>query len=207
MRRRRPHAVRLASAALLAAALAPGLAACSGDDPTPSEVASTAAPAPTPTPEPERVPAVTESGIARVDGRLAQDARERLRDRVTAAVDAWIDAAYGGDYPRDDFSTAFDSFTDGAKARALTDESLMSNARIGLRVDDVFPVERRVRLDVLGVAGTAVGVTARVRVVLELTGDLTRTDVVTGSLFLSFDKDHRDPGWHVFGYDMYRKVV
>jgi len=148
------------------------------------------------------------SSLGRVDGALPKGAREPLRARVTAAVDAWIDGAYGGDYPRTDFSGAFASFTKEARVRARADSALLSNTRIGGRVESVVPVQRRVVLDVLAVEGKAVGVTAKVRLAFDVTGpltnDRTRTDRVTGALFLTYDRSGGAPGWRAFGYDLTR---
>ena len=162
-----------------------------------------------PTSAPEPAPLETTSSIGRVDGALARSDRGPLRVRVTEALDAWIDDAYGGDYPRGDFSDAYASFTKEARPRAREDAALLSNARIGRRLETVVPVQRQVVLDVLAVEGKAVGVTAKVRLAFDvtgpLTGDRTRTDRVTGSLFLTFDRSGGPAGWRAFGYDLTRK--
>ena len=203
MTRRRPPAVRLATLALVAGTAASAVTACSGDGAAlPAD--STAQPSsPTVAVEPE--PITTTSSINRVDGDLGKQARERLQQRVTVAVDAWIDGAYGGAYPRDDFPDAFATFTKGAQSRAVADGSLMSNAAVGAKVDDVRPVRRRVRIDALAVDGTAVAVTARVDLAFDLTGEITRRDKVYGSLYLTFERARGSAGWRVFGYEMKRR--
>lgn len=202
MTRHRPPAVRLAALALAACTAAASVTACSGDDAPPPTESTTQPSAPSVSAEPE--PIETTSSINRVDGKLDKVARERLQQRVTAAVDAWIDGAYGGAYPRDDFPDAFASFTKGAQSRAVADERLMSNAAIGAQVDDVRPLRRRVRIDVLAVEGTAVAVTARVDLAFGLTGEITRKDKVYGSLYLTFERAGGSAEWRVFGYEMNR---
>jgi|GEM_PF-1757000 len=201
------HAVRRTALAAAGATLVSvALVGCSGDEvDAGGGPAPTGEPTPTPTPTPE--PIVTNATINRVDGDLAASGRDRLRDRVLVAVDAWIDGAYGGSYPRDDFSEAFASFTSAAGKRAIGDQDLMSNASIGEQLDAVLPVRRRLRIDVLGVEGRAVAVTAQVVLGLELSGEITRRDRIAGSLYLTYEKSGRAPGWRVFGYDVSRKAL
>lgn len=203
------RATRRTSGALLGCALLAALSACSGDDapsarPAPGEpsVESSASAAPT---EPD--PVMTSASIDRVDGDLDERARTRVRLGVTSAVDAWIDGAYGGDYPHDDFPAAFDTFTAGARARAEDDAALMTNEAVGPMLEEVRAVRRRLKIDVLGVDGAAVAVTARVAITLALRGEITRTDAISGSLFLTLDDTADTPGWRVFGYDLTREEV
>ena len=200
------HAVRRTALAAAGATLVSvALVGCSGDEVDVGGPAPTAETTPTSTPAPE--PIVTNATINRVDGDLAASGRDRLRDRVLMALDAWIDGAYGGSYPRDDFSEAFTSFTAAAGKRAIGDQDLMSNASIGDRLDTVLPVHRRLRIDVLGVEGRAVAVTAQVVLGLELSGEITRRDRIAGSLYLTYEKSGKAPGWRVFGYDVSRKAL
>lgn len=195
--------------ALGAITLVAGLSGCSGDDSATLGSAATA----TPSAEqeaPAEEPTVSTVRIARVDGKLDPSRRAILETRVGGAVDAWIDGAYEGTYPRDDFAEAFTSFTRGAARRAKQDADLLSNAGVGLKVDDVRVVRRRLNLDVLGVAGRAVAVTARVDLVFELIGDITRRDTISGRLFMTFEKSSSGAGpagWRVFGYALNRKEV
>lgn len=203
MTSRRPPAARLATLALVAGTIAGAVTACSGDDAVPRTDSTTPPAAPSTSAEPE--PISTTSSINRVSGDLDKAARDRLQQRVTVAVDAWIDGAYGGTYPRDDFSDAFTTFTKGARARAEADGSLMSNVAVGATLEDARPVRRRVRIDVLAVEGTAAAVTARVDLAFVLTGEIDRKDKVYGSLYLTFERSGGSAGWRVFGYDMKRR--
>ena len=144
----------------------------------------------------------TTATIDKVSGRLPRADRAALRRQVTEAVDRWIDAAYvAGDYPRRDFSDAFKVFSKDAAALARRDR-LMSNASVGDRIESVTAVSRKLVIDVLAAKGRAVGVTGRFVLVLDLDGELQRTDRITGRLFL----DHQR-GWRVFGYEVKRGRV
>lgn len=207
-RHRRRGVCRGMRLAIGALTLGAGLSGCTGEEPAQPDRGATSSPtdgAGTPTAQ----PVVTESSIDRVDGDFDASRRAVLRSRVSKALDTWIDGAYGGAYPRDDFSEAFDSFTTGAARRAKQDAGLLSNAAVGLEVDDVRAIRRRVHLDILGVAGRAAAVTARVDLVFDLTGEITRRDTISGRLYLTFDTSsggpRAAPGWRVFGYDLRRK--
>ncbi len=191
------HRATAASAAL-ALCLAPVLAGCSDDE----EPAATPPPSsPTTATEPPALP--TTASIGEVTGRLSRPDRKELLSSVTGAVDAWIDGAYGGDYPRRDFAGAYRSFTGGAQQRAAADRRVTSNAGVGDRVDDVRITARRVVVDVLAPGGTAAGATARVRLGLQLSGRAERRDRVLGELYLTPVRDR----WKVFGYDLKRGRV
>lgn len=183
------------AAVLLVATLL--VSACSGTSkepdapaPTDSSVGSSA---------PDAAPLATTSTVEKVAGRLPKPARRKVRTAATRVVDAWFDAAYvGGDYPRNDFHDAYPGFTAGATKLAHHDRALMSNQRIGKRVDTVTAVRRRVRLDVLAAHRRAVAVTARFSLVFRTTGRLERRTEVRGRLYLT-----REHGrWRVFGYDV-----
>lgn len=192
----RGRKVRAALAAATSVVLVGALGACSGDDSEPGggdTPDSTAAPS-----------SLTQASIGAVKGKLTQNRRRQLLRRVTKTVDRWIDAAYvGGDYPHNDFSDAFAIFSKDAARLAKRDRGVMSNAKVGDRVDSVTATTRKLRIDVLAHKGTAAGVTGRFVLVLDLDGEVRRTDRIAGSLFLSFT----DKAWQVFGYRVKRGRV
>lgn len=198
---------RAVALVLAAVVLGAGLLGCTSDDPgTPEGGATgTGSQAPPRTPK----PIITRTSVVRVDGTLKAADRTLLRSRIRGALDAWIDGAYGGSYPRDDFSTAFDSFTQGAARRAEQDSALLSNTEIGSRIDEVRAVRRQVDLEVLSVAGAAVAVTAKVDLAFDLTGEIARRDVISGELYLTLNESDAGPGdapgWRIFGYDLQRE--
>ncbi len=149
---------------------------------------------------PEAVPGVaTTVAFGKVTGRLDREKRSTLRKRVTETFDSWVDAAYVAD----DLSDAFSVFSKDAAALAERDKALMSNAGLGDRVDSVTATSRKLTIDVLADKGRPVGVTGRFVLVLEMEGEVQRTDRVAGRLLMRYLKD----GWHVFGYDVKRGKV
>jgi hypothetical protein len=190
------RAVRAAVATFASLLLVAALSACSdgGSDPEEGDPA---------TGSEQEAPGIrTTATIGKVSGRFPRADRAGLRRQVTEAVDRWIDGAYvAGDYPRRDFSDAFKVFSKDAAALAKRDR-LMSNASVGDRVESVTAVSRKLVIDVLAAKGRAVGVTGRFVLVLDLDGELQRTDRITGRLFLSHQH-----GWQVFGYEVKRGRV
>ena len=149
-------------------------------------------------------PLATHTTMGVISGRLDNAARERIKAKVAAVVDDWIDAAYvGGDWPRSDFGKAFPHFSTRAARDAEQDAGLMSNQRLGERLENVEATKRRLRIDVLAVRGRAAGVTARFVLGMHLAGQVNRSERVAGSLFLTW----RDGDWQVFGYDVQRGMA
>ena len=169
---------------------------CTNSEPanTGSREQSTAGEAPA-----QPAPLVTETTVGLIEGKLSDKAKSRLKTKVGSVVDAWIDAAYAGEYPRTDFSEAYPGFAPGAAKQAAKD-SLMSNATIGDRVDSVELTKRRVRLDILAVKRRAVGITARFVLAQKTAGRIERSERIAGNLYLTFQRGD----WEVFAYDAKR---
>jgi hypothetical protein len=191
---RRPGSGRARTAgALVAVLLAAG--ACTGDDDpkeapeTPSEEAV------------QEVQLTTRVGV--VTGKLQPVRRRALAHRVGTIVDAWFDAAYlDGDYPRTSFENAFPGFTTDAAALAKRDRDLLTNARLGSRIDGVVALRKTLKVDLLSPGRHPAGATARFRLAFRTTGDLERKVVVSGRLMLA----PRHGVWKVFAYDVRRSV-
>jgi hypothetical protein len=192
------RAVRAAMAAVTSVALVTALGACSDGGSEPDRDEETSAPQ-------QAAPGIpTKATIGLVKGRIKRDRRKQLERRVTKTVDRWIDAAYvAGDYPRTDFSDAFATFSKDAAALAKRDRRVMSNAKLGDRLDSVTAKTRRLRIDVLAHNGAAAGVTGRFVLVLDLAGEVRRKDRIAGSLYLTYTGKK----WKVFGYDVKRGTV
>jgi len=175
-----------------------GLAGCSGgdeDDPQ-GEGSQTGATAERGTP--------SKVEVGRVAGRLGKGPAREVAAEVAKVVDRWLDAAYvAGDYPRSDFRNAFPGFTKDAARLAARQGALMSNERVGEDVDGVTATRRVIRVDLLAPKGKAAGATAHVNLVIELTGEVERTDQVRGRVVLTPSKN----GWRVFGFDIARGKV
>jgi len=198
----RPVAGVLVSAALVAGALT----GCSGDPeqgsaatPTSASVAAAAT-----TPPATRPAAVAEPTMrtkvrgGQVTGRLPMKKRKSSVKEIAAVADTWFDEAYvAGDYPRNNFETAFRAFTAGATRTARGDRDLMTNADLGNRIEAVKVKRRDVTVDLLAVGGRARAATARVHLAFTTSG-VERRVRVTGRLFLTQNNER----WRVFGYDV-----
>lgn len=143
---------------------------------------------------------VTDAALGELRGRLTTAASQDAVSGVVAVVDDWIEAAFGGEYPRTDFAAAFGAFTPDARALATKQSALLSNAEVGAGLERVEISERVIRVDLLAPRAKLAGATARIRVTLTLAGDVERTDVVSGRLLLTPAGD----GWQVFGFDIRR---
>ena len=191
--RRRASSVAVTGLALsLSLSLAAG---CSGDDEPEGGDQPDASGSPSGPP-----PIETVARLGKVVGPLDQQGRARLKTKVADVVDAWLDAAYLGDFPRTDFSDAFPGFTKGAAADAKADAALMSNQRFGPDLERVVATRREVVVDGLAVRRHAVGATAHFVLAMTLDGGVHRRERVRGRLFLTYDKG----AWRVFGYDVDR---
>lgn len=197
-RSRRPGGTTPAGLVLALVMLGALLVGCSSDDSGTREAPDATA---APTGRSGSSAVATDIRVANVRGNLSGPRRQNLVRVVGRVVDRWIDRGYLGQPPRRDVSGAFADFTPGLRARAMRDRALLSNA--GLRdVEAVTADRRRVRLDVLAPNGRAVGVTARVDLVLHLEGAESGRERVGGALYLS----PLERGWKIFGYDLSRGV-
>lgn len=175
-----------------------GTSACSSDADPPATPTDTTA-APQATDDGAVFEIETRTTLDEVVGRLARKSRRQLPGTITDVVQRWFDAAYlGGDYPRSDFTDAFPGFTPGARDEARRDRLLLTNKRIGSRIDGVTPTLSRVWVDVLAVGRRPAGVTARFLLKFRTEGDLTRRIRVEGRLLLT----RQESGWRIFGYDV-----
>ena len=189
----RPAAGVLVSAALVAGALT----GCSdGPEQRPAARPTSASVA---TPAAVAEPTMrTKVRGGQVTGRLPMKKRKRLVKEIAAVADTWFDEAYlVGDYPRNNFETAFRAFTAGATRTARGDRDLMTNADVGKRIEGVKVKRRDVTVDLLAVGGRARAATARVHLSFTASG-LERRVRVTGRLFLT----QKNGRWRVFGYDV-----
>jgi len=143
--------------------------------------------------------------VAKVVGRrLGREKRERLETNLARVVGRYFDDAYlGGDYPRQDFSGAFDTFSAGAARRARSDRDLLTNAATAGQVEAVVPRRKRAGLFVLVPRRNVVGLTARIRLVFveERRAGADQRVTVAGRLLMS---RKRSGAWQVFGYDVRR---
>ena len=145
----------------------------------------------------------TDARIGAVRGTIDDATSTQVVAAVSAVVDRWIDGAYGGDYPRKDFAPAFVDFTKDARALALKQPTVMSNAALGPNLEGVEITTRVVLVDVLAPRGKVAASTARFRLVMTTRGEKETEEVLTGRLMLTPDAK----GWHVFGFKVDRGQV
>jgi len=183
--------------AVLATLVALSVTGCSGDDePDPSSDPSGSLAEPSDAPTLEIEPIVVSGTIV---GRLPRKDRGRVESVVSRTAVGFLEAAYlAGDYPRSDFSGTFPGFTTGAAAVARRDRNLLTNQRIGERIDSVTPTLLRVKVDLLAVGKRAVAATAHVKLRFRTSGKVTKRVSVQGELRLT----KRDGDWKIFAYDL-----
>lgn len=184
-------------AAVLAALAVLAVTGCSGEDepsPTSEPTESMQEPSEAPT---IGIEPVTESG--EIVGRLPRKDRKRVEGTVSRSAVRFLDAAYlAGEYPRSNFNGALAGFTSGAVAVARRDANLLTNRRLGQRIDSVTATGLRVTVDLLAVNKRAVAATARVRLGFRTTGRVEKRVRVQGELRLT----KHEGTWKIFAYDL-----
>src|SRR4051794_5039212 len=123
--------------------------------------------------------------LQHVGKTLDADHRTKVKDGISAVVDTWLEGAFLGDFPRQDYAGAFAGFTAGAAVDAERDLDLLSNQTIADRIDSATATRRRVRLDVFAPDGHPRGVTAHVVLEFATAGDLEESMRVRGDLYLA----------------------
>jgi hypothetical protein len=188
-------------AAVVAILLTLSVTGCSGDEePAPRSEPSESLAEPSDAPTLEIEPVVVSGTIV---GRLPRKDRSRVEGVVSRTAVGFLEAAYvAGDYPRSDFSGTFPGFTTGAAAVARRDRNLLTNQRIGERIDSVTPTLLRVKVDLLAVNKRAVAATAHVKLTFRTSGKATKRVSVQGELRLT----KRDGDWKIFAYDLTKGV-
>lgn len=133
--------------------------------------------------------------VSRVAGALSSTERTGLAEEVGAVVDRYLEGAFGGVPPGDDYSAAFADFTVGAAARARKDLDVLTAE--GLATADLVS-DGAAYVAVLAPRGRTVGATARLDVSLLEASSADPAGTLTGRLLLTPTAG----GWQVFGYDL-----
>lgn len=168
------------------------LSACSDDEDPAGE--------PAPSEEPTAATELTvDAELGEVRGRLAKADRRQMLGSVGDVVERWWQEGYVVLGDEVDTLAAFRGFTPTASRQAIRSKGVTTNAA-AKRADDVVVRRGTATVDVLAPGGTPAGATVRVKVVMDLTGESERTEVVTGRLFLTRMKG----AWKVFGFDLDR---
>lgn len=170
---------------LVALMLAVSLSGCGDHDERPAS-------RPTATPTVRSAP--LEVSVQRVTGRLSHAARRSVVTHVGAIVGRWWRTAYLSDGAKNPFP----GFTAGASRLARRDADLLSNASFGAHVSGGTALRQRMSLDVFAVKRRARGVTARMHLVYDTTGEAHRRCKVGGTVSLVPQRGK----WRIFGYDV-----
>lgn len=180
---------RRAGAAVVLLLLAGGLSACSGD-----------AVDPPPPPETARRVALRVTTVAGAES-LDETARTELETEVGDVLSEYVVRGFLGDYPREDFVRAFDSFTGGAARSAAEDLDVLTANRYE-SAEGVQATGLTARLSVLASGSTVYGASAAVRFAFTaaLPGGESAPVRLSGRLMLV----SQDGAWSVFGYDVAR---
>lgn len=184
-----------AAVAILGVALA--VTGCGGE---PHKAAASHSPSPPPPP-----PVVHSTGrIVHLNGSLDAARKKALVANVTKTADAWLQAAYiGGEYPRAASTYTpkiFVGWSPGAIAKASKQYGLLSNASISSQISGVKIVSSDIGVDALANHGNVAGVTARVHLVFDTSGEHKARETVAGRLAMT----PVGTRWVVFSYDIAR---
>lgn len=179
-----PRLTGIAAALVLTAA---GLAGCTSSPPAP---------------EGQGEPIALAVTIVHGGDTLDEQAQAELESEVGDVLSEYVVRAFLGDYPREDFVRAFDSFTSGAARYAAGDIDVLTASSL----DDVTAVTAtalEARLSFIVADTNVIGATAHVEFRFEATDDAGETHPLslTGRFMLQHDQDT----WSVFGYDVSRE--
>jgi hypothetical protein len=152
---------------------------------------------------PQKPPVTTRVVVGKVVGTLRAVEKQPLKDDVKEIVDGFFENAYLGEFPRTSYDEAYAAFTAGARKDAERDQDLLSNSPLSDQIETATGAKRQVALDVFAVKGKAQGVTAHFTLDFTTAGGLEQRQRIKGYLLL----DHEGGDWHVFGYDLFRRVI
>jgi len=183
---RRRTSGRAVVVAVAVAVVVVGLAACTDDteEPPPDQHADHVA---------------LELSLGPGASELSTQARDELQNDVGAVLSTYVVDAFLGDYPRNDFVDALDTFTSGVAARAAADLELLTGAGFGSSAEEVAATRLSATISSLAPKGQVVGVTAVVDFAFDVEADgKTHETTRQGRLMLM----PVDGEWKIFGYDL-----
>ncbi len=171
---------------LLALLLVVGLVACTddGDQPPPDEHTDHVA---------------LELSLGPTAGELSTEARDQLQNDVATALSTYVVDAFLGDYPRQDFVAALDTFTDGVASRAARDIDLVTGAGFGDGVDNVAATKLSATIASFAPDHEALGVTAVVDFAFDVDVNGTTSEHTRRGRLMLMPVDGT---WKIFGYKL-----
>ena len=153
------------------------------------------------TPPDEPVPSSVALGVETISGAEGLDdtTRTALETAVGDVLSGYVSRAFLGDFPREEFVPAFESFTSGAARRAARDIRRLTASPVQ-DATAVRATQLDARLSFLVQGERPLGATATVNFDFEATmpDGTVRPLSLQGRLML----DQRGGAWSVFGYDV-----
>ena len=153
------------------------------------------------TPPDEPVPSSVALGVETISGAEGLDdtTRTALETAVGDVLSGYVSRAFLGDFPREEFVPAFESFTSGAARRAAQDIDRLTASPVQ-DATAVRATQLDARLSFLVQGERPLGATATVNFDFEATmaDGTVRPLSLQGRLML----DQRGGAWSVFGYDV-----
>jgi hypothetical protein len=149
--------------------------------------------------QPDQQSAALEVEIVSGADRLDEAAKTEAETGIGDVLSSYVVNGFLGDYPRDDFVRAFDSFTSGAARHAAQDIDLLTASRFS-DATEVEATKLQARISCLVDGKVVVAATAKVSFGFTATGagDDSQRFSLEGRLML-----FRQSGeWIVFGYDV-----
>jgi hypothetical protein len=143
-------------------------------------------------------PAALRVRTVRVAGDLDPAARAEAESAVGDVLSSYVVRAFLGDYPREDFVNAFESFTGNLAEHAAVDIDQLTANRVA-DAESVTTKKLDANLSFLAQGSDIIGATASVRFVFEATVDGEEQPLgLRGRLMLV----EEDGTWSIFGYDV-----
>ena len=130
---------------------------------------------------------------------LDESARTEIEGSIGDVLSAYVVEGFLGEFPREGFVRAFESFTSGAARSAARDIDRLTAAAVP-DTTDVRATRLDARISLLAPDRSTIGATAAVSFAFEATmpDGTTRPVTLDGRFLLEDDGE----GWSVFGYDV-----
>ena len=130
---------------------------------------------------------------------LSAEARDQLQNDVGAMLSTYVVDAFLGDYPRDDFADALDSFTKSFADRAATNLELLTGAGFGEGVERVSATKLSASISSFTPQQQVIGATAVVDFAFDVEANGSTSEVTRQGRLMLMPEDGK---WKIFGYDL-----